>query len=357
MNRTHLHAIHLKLGAKIATFGDWEMPIQYTGIFSEHAAVRNHVGIFDVSHMGVLLIASPHAESALNYLLTNDLRKIKVGQAQYTLMCNDAGGTIDDLIVYRVEPSVYMLVINATRIEDDLLWINDRINAPVVVNNISNRTAVLALQGPSASNVLIEAKALPPFHIQKYDILGVDCWVARTGYTGEDGYEILCDNERVNDLWLDLLSRGQNCHIQPCGLGARDVLRLEACYPLYGNELTENITPMEAGLGKFVSLEKNEFIAKDVLLEQKECGTKNKLVAFRMIDKSPPPRTGYPIIIGEGEIIGNVTSGTQSPVWGVGIGMGYVETAYSKIGTTFDVKIRGKNFKAQVERKPLFKKD
>ena len=253
LKRTPLYAVHLEWGAKMVPFGGWEMPVQYSGILEEHATVRERVGLFDISHMGEILVAGPNAEAVLNELLTNDVRKIAVGAGQYTLLCNEAGGIIDDLIVYRVEPSVFLLIVNASNIEKDFTWMNAAASKAVVFDNLSDKLAALALQGPSASKVLGTAGDVPHFGIARRDVFGKQCWVARTGYTGEDGFEIVCDAADATALWSGLLERGKPFGIRPCGLGARDTLRLEMCYPLHGNDITEETTPLEAGLGKFVA--------------------------------------------------------------------------------------------------------
>jgi aminomethyltransferase len=355
LRRTPLYAAHLERGAKMVTFGDWVMPVQYSSIVEEHTAVRERVGLFDISHMGEVLAAGQNAGMVLNRLLTNDVEKLTVGQAQYTLLCNERGGVIDDLIVYRIEPSVYLLVINAANIEKDFEWMNAHATAAVVLENQSQHTAALALQGPLAPKFLENSAALAPFHIERESVFGKVCWVARTGYTGEDGFELLCDTADVGELWDKSLEFGAEFGIKPCGLGARDTLRLEMCYPLNGSDLTEDTTPIEAGLGRFVSFDKGDFIGCPVILEHKEKGVARKLVAFKMAGKTPPPRPHYPIVAG-GRKVGDVTSGTQSPTLGVGIGLGYVETAVAGAGMNIEVEIRGKMYPAVIEKKPLLKR-
>jgi aminomethyltransferase len=331
------------------------MPVQYTSIVEEHTAVRERVGLFDISHMGEFLVAGPNAEAVLNHLLTNDVRKIGVGQAQYTLLCNEQGGVIDDLIVYRIEPSVFMLVVNAACIEKDFSWMNSRANGPVVLDNRSEKIAALALQGPAAPKFFEFSDTLAHFHVQRQVVFGKSCWIARTGYTGEDGFEVFCDAGDAVEVWTKLLAHGAQFGIKPCGLGARDTLRLEMCYPLNGSDMTEETTPIEAGLGKFVALEKGEFVGRSVLAEQKAAGVARKLMAFRMTGKSPPPRPHYAIFSG-GQRVGEVTSGTQSPTMGIGIGMGYVEAAAATVGAPIEIDIRGKPYPATIEKKPLLKR-
>jgi len=356
LKRTPLHATHVERGAKLVSFGGWEMPVSYSGIVDEHTAVRQRVGLFDISHMGEFLVAGPNAEAMLNSLLTNDLRKTSVGQGQYTLLCNDNGGIVDDLIAYRVEPSVFLLIVNAANIEKDFTWLNVRTTKAVVLDNLSDKMAAVALQGPAASKVLAEAAAIAHFGVARLGILGKQCWVARTGYTGEDGFEIVCDAGDARALWLGLLQRGEPFGIQPCGLGARDTLRLEMCYPLHGNDITEATTPLEAGLGKFVSFDKGDFIGRTALAGQKTAGVKRKLVAIKMTGPSPPPRPHYMIYAGD-RAVGETTSGTQSPTLGVGIGLGYVQANGARAGTAIQIEIRGKRFPAVVEKKPFLKKN
>ena len=356
LKRTPLYATHLQWGARMVPFGGWEMPVQYSGILEEHAAVRERVGLFDISHMGEFLVAGPNAEAVLNELFTNDLRKIAVGQAQYTLLCNEHGGIIDDLIAYRIEPSVFLLIVNASNIEKDFAWMNARASKAVVFDNVSDKMAALALQGPDAVKVLSEAATVPHFNVARLKIGGRPCWVARTGYTGEDGFEIVCDAADAPALWEELLKRGKPFDIKPCGLGARDTLRLEVCYPLHGNDITEETTPIEAGLGKFVSFDKGPFSGSDILAEQKEKGVGRKLVAFKMTGKSPPPRPHY-VILANGRKVGEITSGTQSPTLGVGIGMGYVEATEAQVGAPIEIEIRGKMFPAVIEKKPILKRN
>jgi aminomethyltransferase len=355
LKRTPLYAAHLEWGAKMVPFGGWEMPVQYSGILEEHAAVRERVGLFDISHMGEFVIAGPNAEAVLNELFSNDIRKTSVGQAQYTLLCNEQGGIIDDLIAYRIEPSIFLVIVNASNIEKDFAWMEGRTSKAAVLDNRSNKMAALALQGPQALKVLPEAGGIPHFGVRRLAVFDKQCWVARTGYTGEDGFEIVCDAADATVLWAGLLQRGEPSGIKPCGLGARDTLRLEMCYPLHGNDITEETTPLEAGLGKFVSFDKDAFIGSDVLARQKEEGVKRKLIAFKMTEKSPPPRPHYPILAG-GRKVGEITSGTQSPTLGVGIGMGYVEVAEAQVGKPIEIEIRGKRFSGVVEKKPILKR-
>ena len=345
LKRTPLFAAHTALGAKIVPFGGWEMPVMYAGIVEEHHVVRQHCGIFDISHMGEFLVTGPQAESKLNRLLTNDLRRLDPGQAQYTLLCNERGGIIDDLMIYRLAADSFFLIVNASNIATDLEWIQQH----VPVENQSDQTAAIALQGPAAAQLL--NIALPHFHIRQFNLFGIECRVARTGYTGEDGFEILCAPDNAVPLWTELMARGA----KPCGLGARDTLRLEMCYPLHGNDISPATTPLEAGLSRYFSFDKDEFVGRDVLLSQKQNGVARQLVAFKMTDKAPPPRPHYALLAG-GRRVGEITSGAPSPSLGIGIGMGYVETSFASPGTSLGVDIRGRTFAAVVETKPLWKK-
>jgi aminomethyltransferase len=355
LKRTPLYSAHVALGGKLVPFGGWEMPVQYTSIMEEHTAVRERVGLFDVSHMGQVLVAGPQAEAALNHLLTNDVRKLGVGQAQYTLMCDERGGVIDDLIVYRLEPTVFLAVINAANIDKDFAWMTGHADTTVVMENESDRWAMLAVQGPAAMKLLSTAVGIASFHIARREICGVDCQVARTGYTGEDGCELLCDAAEANRLWTALLTAGASFGIKPCGLGARDTLRLEVCYPLNGSDMTSQTTPLEAGLNRYVSFDKGEFIGRDVLAQQQATGVARKLIAFKMTEKAPPPRAHYPIVAG-GRPVGEITSGTLSPTMGIGIGMGYVTADVAAVGTSIGIEIRGKTYAAIIEKKPLLKR-
>jgi aminomethyltransferase len=338
------------LGAKLVPFGGWEMPVQYSGIREEHQAVRQRVGLFDISHMGEFLVTGG---DRLNRVLTNDLRKLGVGQGQYTLLCNAAGGVLDDLIVYRVGPDQFLMIVNAANIEADRAWLREQ---GIPVEDQSAQTAALALQGPLAAKFLENSAALPAFGIERESVFGQICWVARTGYTGEDGFEILCAADAAAELWDELLEFGAEFGIRPCGLGARDTLRLEACLPLHGHELKETITPVEAGLTRFVAWDKGEFVGRPVLAAQREKGVARQLVAFKMAaEKCPPPRARYRLLGGDAAI-GEVTSGSLSPTLGVGIGMGYVGSAWAPVGQRIEVEIRGKLYAAVVEKKPLYKR-
>lgn len=356
LKRTPLYDSHLALGARMVPFAGWEMPVFYTSIVDEHHAVRHSVGLFDVSHMGPLLVSGDGAEGFLNRLLTNDVSKCAVGRAQYTLLCNERGGIRDDLIVYRLEPMRFLLVVNAANVEADLAYLKASVSEDVRVENRQPELAILSLQGPLAAKLVpVPATTLRRFEIGEFDVFGIRCWVARTGYTGEDGFEMLCPARKAAPLWQQLLSAGAPLGIRPCGLGARDTLRLEMCYPLHGQDITPDTTPLEAGLDRFVALDKPDFVGRKSLLRQKDRGLTRKLVAFKMTEKAPPPRPSY-LLWANGRCVGEVTSGAPSPSLGIGIGMGYVAADVAREGQPITVEIRGKQFAAVMESKPLWKR-
>jgi aminomethyltransferase len=371
-NKTPLYDEHVRLGAKIVPFAGWLMPVQYTGIVEEHQAVRNSVGIFDISHMGQFIVDGPGAREWLNTMLTNNTDKLDVGTGQYTFLLNECGGIIDDLIVYRIGDQNFLLVVNAARAEEDFAWLQKHLPAVAAAVSaantvqIDNRSAAfggVAIQGPRlvelfhalfgkgteppARNHIIDL----PFNEQNESNVSV----ARTGYTGEDGIEVFFRAKDAVKVWNTALEKGKPFGIKPCGLGARDTLRLEMCYPLNGSDLSPQRNPMEAGLGFFVDLAKPNFIGRDALLKAKEIGPREKLVPFRMKDKGPPPRPHY-AVFQNGERIGEVTSGTLSPSLNWGVGMAYVSTAHAKIGAEIAIEIRGQRFPAIIEKKPLYKK-
>jgi len=371
LKRTPLFSAHQKLGAKLIDFGGWEMPVQYTSISDEHLAVRKAAGIFDISHMGEVTVSGAGAVDFLNHTLTNDVRKLAPGQGQYTLMCNEHGGVIDDLYAYRLAPDAFFLIINASRIDVDVAWLQAQAakftGGQLSLTDASHHYAAIAVQGPKVRSFIDECipgasdavtqvpsvsslkkNELAGFSFGKYNIL-VGC----TGYTGEDGFEIIGPEAAAQQIWERLLVVGAEAGIKPCGLGARDTLRTEVCYPLYGHELDEQTTPIEAGVGFFVSLDKGEFNGRSVLAAQKAGGVKKKLVAFKMTDKSAPPRPHYPIWV-NGVSCGVVTSGTQSPSLNLGIGLGYVPTENAKAGTPVEIEIRGKRYAAITVPKPIY---
>jgi aminomethyltransferase len=352
VRQTSLYQEHLKLGAKMIGFGGWDMPVFYSSILEEHQAVRERVGIFDISHMGQIRVSGPSAQNWLNTMLTNNLERLQIQDGQYTLLLNERAGVIDDLIVYNRGSNDYFLVVNAAKIEEDAAWMQSRVTGGVAVSDLSDHFAALAVQGPQSAELLGRFGELPARNrILEFRIQGIPVLVARTGYTGEDGFELFFPSAAAAVVWNKLLELGA----KPCGLGARDTLRLEVCYPLNGADLSPTRTPLEAGLGFFVDLEKAEFVGRDVLLAQKEAGVRQRLIALKADGKSPPLRAHYGVFVSDTQV-GELTSGTQSPSLGIGIGLGYVDLPFSKPGQKVEIDIRGRRFAATVEKKPLYKK-
>jgi aminomethyltransferase len=337
LRRTPLHERHAALGARLVPFAGWEMPVQYTSIAEEHTAVRTAAGVFDVSHMGELERSGDGAHEYLQARLSNDLDRIEPGRAQYTLLTNERGGIVDDLIAYRRGADDYLLVVNASNRETDHAALPE-------TRDVSDEFALLAVQGPEALERL--GVEIAPFTFREEDVLGVGCLVAGTGYTGERGCELGCDPADAPRLWDAILERG----VVPCGLAARDTLRLEACYPLYGNDIGPDRTPIEAGLGWACSLDK-EFTGVEILRRQKDEGPAQRLVAFRMEDKGIP-RQGMRVAEG-----GEVTSGTLSPTLGVAIGLAYVDAALAEPGTEITIDLRGRSRRARIVPKPFYERE
>jgi len=351
--KTPLYDEHVKRGAKMMPFAGWLMPVQYTSIVEEHQAVRKNVGMFDISHMGQLIVEGADARSWLNTMLTNNIDKLEVGQGQYTFLLNDRAGIIDDLIAYRIGDKKFLLVVNASCTDQDLDWLNKHRRGDVKIDNRSTNFGGVAIQGPRVAELFVN---LPPRnHLVDLEIDGMPISMARTGYTGEDGVEVFFRASDAAKFWNVVLEKGKDLGIKPCGLGARDTLRLEMCYPLNGSDLSPERNPIEAGLGFFVDLAKPDFIGRDVLLKTKESGPREKLVAFKMNDKGPPPRPHYPVFEND-KRIGEVTSGTQSPSLNWGVGMAYINASHAKIGNRIEIEIRGQKFPATIEKKPLYKK-
>src|SRR5579864_405714 len=345
LQRTPLHDRHVALGARMVPFAGWEMPVQYEGVIQEDRAVRTDAGVFDVSHMGEVEVEGPQAVPLLQSLLSNDLDRIAPGEAQYTLLTNERGGIIDDLIAYRLGDCRYLLIVNASNREADFRWLKEHEVRGSEVTDVSEQYALLAVQGPHA----IERLGLPPaepFTFAEAAVDGVPVMVNRTGYTGENGCELLCLAEDAVALWDGVLARG----VVPCGLGARDTLRLEVCYPLHGNDIGLETDPISAALGWTCALDK-EFTGVDVIRAVKREGPKRKLVPFVM-EESAIPRQGMAIDGG-----GEVTSGTHSPMLDIGIGMGYVPATQASPGTELSIDVRGKPRKARVVTRPIYKRE
>jgi len=372
LKRTTLFSQHQRLGARLVDFGGWEMPVQYSGILDEHQCVRRHAGLFDIAHMGQVAVSGPKAEPFLQALLTNDVGRLQIGQGQYTLMCLPDGGVVDDLYLYRLEQDHYWLVINASRVEPDLVWMRGRQQESnwgdgVTVRDESGTWGAVAIQGPRCREVLERALGrwngeriveLSKNRIATGTFDGHPLRVACTGYTGEDGFEVMAPHAALPVLWENFLAQGTDAGIKPCGLGARDSLRLEACYPLYGHELSETISPVEAGLGFFVAWEKGSFTGVEALRAQKAEGAPRKIIAIKMVAGSAPPRGGYKVWSTgpASRPIGELTSGGVSPTLGTGIGLALVERASVEIGGPVGVEIRGKRYGAEVVKKPFYRK-
>jgi aminomethyltransferase len=376
LKRTPLFAAHQRLGGRLIEFGGWEMPVQYTSIMDEHQTVRTAAGLFDISHMGELFVSGPGSAEFLNHLLTNDVRKTSPGQGQYTILCNEQGGVVDDLYLYHLRPDEFLLVVNASRLDEDVAWI-ERCQAAfpradeVRVQNASETFGAIALQGPRAKEFIdlcfastgAEPSSSGPSGLNKNKIAEfrfAECnvLVARTGYTGEDGFEVIPPVTALESIWDGLLAAGQPYGLKPAGLGARDTLRTEACLPLYGHELDGKTTPIEAALGFFVAVDKGEFIGREVLALQKAEGVVRKCVPFKMTGRSAPPRPHYPIWStgAEEKMVGEVTSGTLSPSLGIGIGLGFVPVELARPGTAIQIEIRGRRQPAEVAARPLHRK-
>lgn len=364
LKRTSLYEQHKALGARFVDFGGWEMPVQYNSILEEHQAVRTRAGLFDVSHMGEFRIVGEQAAAFLQYLVPNDVERLAVQQALYTQLCLPDGNVIDDLLIYRLTGDHYMLVVNASNIERDLAWIKKQAEnfsnfSKVEVFDQSTATALLALQGPLAATILQPLTAVNLAEIRYYhftaDIVdSINCIISRTGYTGEDGFELYCASVDAIKLWKDLLEAGRPQGLLPAGLGARDTLRLEAGYCLYGHELDEHTNPLEARLGWTVKLKKGDFIGRDALAKVKEQGPRRLLAGIELLERGVP-RGGY-AIYQQDQQIGTLTSGAPGPTVGKNIGMGYVEAEQAIVGRQVSIDIRGKRVAAQIVALPFYKR-
>jgi glycine cleavage system T protein (aminomethyltransferase) len=345
LRRTPLHDRHVALGARMVPFAGWEMPVQYEGVIQEHRAVREDAGAFDVSHMGELEVDGPKAPELLQELLSNELGRIEPGGAQYTLLTNERGGIIDDLIVYELERFHYLLIVNASNRESDYTWLKEREVRGSDVRDVSDEYGLIAVQGPRALERL-ELPSAPAFTFAEGEVAGVTCMVNRTGYTGEEGVELMVMADEAGELWDAVLERG----VTPCGLGARDSLRLEVCYPLHGNDIGPDTDAISAGLGWVCALDK-EFTGVEELRRIKEAGPEQRLAAFVMEERAVP-RQGMPILEG-----GEVTSGTHSPTLDQGIGMGYVPAELAQPGTELTIDVRGRHRKARTVKKPIYRRE
>ena len=353
LKHSPLEAAHEALGARLVPFAGWNMPVQYSSIIDEHHAVRQKAGVFDISHMGQFIVSGPGAEAWLNRMFTNNISKLAPGQGQYTIMLNEKGGVIDDLIAYRTGESEYFLVVNASMIDEDFFWMAGHQPEDVTLRNESDLWAGMAVQGPLSPDVF--SKTCPGETLPVRNGIATTAsgaLVCRTGYTGEDGFEFFCPAAEGISWWEKFLSAGA----APCGLGARDTLRLEMGYPLNGSDLSPGRTPIEAGLGFFCDLDKGDFIGRETLARHKTEGPPLKLIALQYSDKGPPPRSHYPVVSAEGEVIGELASGALSPSLMTGIGMAYLPASCSKPGTALQIDVRGRLFPATVVKKPFYKK-
>jgi aminomethyltransferase len=345
LRRTPLHDRHVALGARMVPFAGWEMPVQYEGVIHEHRAVRQDSGAFDVSHMGELEVEGPHARELLQKLLSNDLERIEPGGAQYTLLTNERGGIVDDLIAYELDPFHFLLIVNASNREGDYTWLKEREVRGSDVRDISDEYGLIAVQGPRALERL-ELPPAPAFTFAEGEVAGTTCMVNRTGYTGEAGVELMVMADEAGELWDAVLERG----VTACGLGARDSLRLEVCYPLHGNDIGPDTDAISAGLGWVCALDK-DFTGVEELRRVREAGPERRLAAFVMEERAVP-RQGMPILEG-----GEVTSGTHSPMLDKGIGMGYVPAALADPGTELTIDVRGRRRRARVVEKPIYRRE
>jgi len=360
MKNTALTKIHQSLGAKMVPFAGFNMPVQYEGVKAEHDTVRNHVGVFDVSHMGEFLISGENALELIQKISTNDSSTLTIGRAQYSCMPNGKGGIIDDLIIYKVKETEYLLVVNASNIEKDWNWIASHNSMNATMKDLSEDYSLLAIQGPKAVEAMqsltsVDLSAIKYYHFEVADFAGIEnVIISATGYTGSGGFEIYCKNSEVEHVWTKVFEAGAAFGIKPIGLAARDTLRLEMGFCLYGNDIDDTTSPLEAGLGWITKFTK-DFVDSDTLKAQKEAGVSKKLVGFEMIERGIP-RHDYEIVDTNGTIIGRVTSGTQAPSLNKAIGLGYVNFSHTSIDSEIYIRIRNKDIKAQVVKLPFYKK-
>lgn len=357
--KTALYDKHVSLGAKMVPFAGFEMPVQYSGVTEEHFAVREKAGVFDVSHMGQFFIEGPNAKKLLQHVTSNNVENLVDGQAQYSCLPNGNGGIVDDLIIYKMNDEKYFVVVNASNIDKDWNHITKfKDIADANLKNASDEMSLLAIQGPKATEALqkltdVNLSEIPYYHFTVGTVAGVqDVIISNTGYTGSGGFEIYFKNEDANKLWDEVLKAGEEFGMIPCGLAARDTLRLEKGFALYGNDIDDTTSPLEAGLGWITKLDKGEFVDSEFLKKQKEEGITRKLVGFEMQEKAIP-RHDYPVVDAEGNVIGKVTSGTMSPMKKIGIGMAYVAKPHFKLGSEIFIQIRNKNVPAKVVKMPF----
>jgi aminomethyltransferase len=361
MKKTALFDTHVALGAKMVPFAGYDMPVQYEGVNVEHDCVRNGVGVFDVSHMGEFLVTGPGALPLIQKVTSNDASTLTIGRAQYSCLPNGKGGIVDDLIVYKIKEEQYLLVVNASNIEKDWNWISQHNSFGAELRNLSDEYSLLAIQGPKAVEAMqaltsVDLAAIPYYHFVVGEFAGIEhVIISATGYTGSGGFEIYCKNDEVQQVWDRVFEAGATYGIKPIGLAARDTLRLEMGFCLYGNDIDDTTSPLEAGLGWITKLAKEDFTDKDFLIKQKEAGVSRKLIAFEMIDRGIA-RHDYKIVDASGNEIGKVTSGTMSPSMKISIGLGYVKSELAGLDSEIFVEVRDKALKAKVVKLPFYKK-
>jgi aminomethyltransferase len=361
LKRTPLYDLHVSLGARMVDFVGWHMPVQYAGPIPEHMAVREAAGLFDVSHMGEIEVTGKAALELVQRVTTNDVSKLDDNQVQYSTLTNESGGVIDDLLVYRINAEYFLLIVNASNTDKDYEWIKGHNTAgSVVVHDTSGAWALLALQGPRSERILQDLSdrmldRIPYYWSQWMQVDGVNCRVSRTGYTGEDGFEILCPADSARHLWNRLLVTGQDRGLVPCGLAARNTLRLEAAFRLHGNDMDETTTPLEAGLGWVVKLNKGDFVGREALARQKAEGLKRKLVGFEVLDRAPA-RDNYKVAV-DGAEVGHVTSGSYAPFLKKNIGLAYLPTEHAAVGREISIIVRGRSVPARIVETPFYKRE
>jgi aminomethyltransferase len=356
MKRTPLHAAHVRAGARMILFGGWDMPVQYTGIVEEHRTVRSAVGCFDVSHMGEFEFKGPDAVRALQGVTTNDVTSLEIGQVQYSLLCYEDGGIVDDLTLYRLTDDHFMMTVNASNIDKDWAWIGRHLEGRVDARNVSEDTGLIAVQGPHAERLVgrladVDVAAIGYYHFRRGHVAGVPGIISRTGYTGEDGFELYLPAAGTERVWDRLLAEGRADGAAPIGLGARDTLRLEMKYALYGNDIDLTTNPLEAGLGWVVKPAKGPFLGRDAIERVRAAGPRRRLVGFEMVDRAVA-RHGYPILHGDASV-GEVTSGSYGPSVDRYVGMGYVPASLAAVGTAIAVEVRGRGQAARVVKTPF----
>ena len=369
LKRTPLYECHQESGAKFTEFGGWDMPVQYSGLVDEHLAVRQAAGLFDVSHMGEITVKGPDAESWLQYVTCNDVSKLVPGKAQYSMLLNEAGGVVDDIIVYKLAEEDFLLCVNASNSDKDEAWLREQLDSQdLQLENVSKDYGQIALQGPKAEEILCKLyprddadcsrKNLKPFWLLQTELAAsgcsAECLIARTGYTGEDGFEIFCPSDFSAALWRECLKVGEPIGLKPAGLGARDTLRLEACYPLHGHEISDELSPLAAGLSWVVKLGKGDFIGKSALEEQKQKGLSPLLVGVEVTGRGIV-REETPLFDGD-KRVGWVTSGTKPPTVNKPVGMAYLESSHSSEGTELEAEVRGRRFSVKVIPLPFYKR-